>query len=237
MKKSNDDNFWRKYLKVYDSLNNLRPYQKLQNDIISELSPLASDMILDAGAGTGNLAILIENSGASVTAIDNSRIALEILEKKTRNTRVILQNLKNKLPFEDKYFSKIVCNNTLYILPEEDYPIIINEFSRVLKNDGILILSNPLVGAHVGKIAKEHVIISIKENGVIKTIIECLGLFEKSLILFFYNFKILNNASKGLYHFFQPGEQEEVVSKHFKVIKTRMVYSGQNEMIVARKVI
>lgn len=54
-----DSQFWAKYFKVYDTLNQLIPYQDLLDLFLKKLELLSSGdkNILDVGSGTGNLCI------------------------------------------------------------------------------------------------------------------------------------------------------------------------------------
>jgi len=54
-----DSKFWKRYFKVYDVLNLLIPYQELLNTICDELDIKPGEKILEAGCGTGNLALKI----------------------------------------------------------------------------------------------------------------------------------------------------------------------------------
>ncbi|PIR43223.1 hypothetical protein COV24_03880 [candidate division WWE3 bacterium CG10_big_fil_rev_8_21_14_0_10_32_10] len=62
--------FWEKYFKTYDVLNVLIPYQELLDTIIDKLKVKPGEKILDAGSGTGNLAIKLEMLGAQVTGVE-----------------------------------------------------------------------------------------------------------------------------------------------------------------------
>ena len=60
-----DSNFWKRYFKVYDVLNLLIPYQELLNTICDELEIRPEERILEAGCGTGNLALKVEERSRS----------------------------------------------------------------------------------------------------------------------------------------------------------------------------
>jgi len=66
MVQESEKDFWRKYIKVYDQLNRAYPYKDLINNIIDELDVHSGDDILDAGGGTGNVALqIIKRAGQS----------------------------------------------------------------------------------------------------------------------------------------------------------------------------
>ncbi|MCX6706149.1 MAG: hypothetical protein NTV24_03560 [Candidatus Woesebacteria bacterium] len=60
-----DANFWKKYFKTYDILNIVIPYRELIEKFIKELAISRGDLVLDAGAGTGNLAIKFKQLGTA----------------------------------------------------------------------------------------------------------------------------------------------------------------------------
>lgn len=68
MEKKLTPQFWKEYFKYYDYLNYLPTYQELLDKILKELDPKEGEIILDAGVGTGNLAVLIKEKGSK--AID-----------------------------------------------------------------------------------------------------------------------------------------------------------------------
>ena len=73
-----DSNFWRKYFETYDVLNIVIPYQELMKEVRQELEVEPGDLILDAGAGTGNLSVRLKEAGAKVVALDNIQEGLDL---------------------------------------------------------------------------------------------------------------------------------------------------------------
>src|SRR3990167_9071929 len=108
-----DTKFWKKYFEVYDFLNVLEPYQKLLGAFTDELGDIHGKKILDAGTGTGNLALLLEKRGAKVVGLDFSKEGLEIFKKKLPNNKVVFHDLTKPLPFPNESFDAVVSNNTI----------------------------------------------------------------------------------------------------------------------------
>ncbi|MFP4617191.1 MAG: class I SAM-dependent methyltransferase, partial [Candidatus Paceibacterota bacterium] len=77
-----DKKFWAEYFEVYDVLNELIPYQELMQDIIDALDVKKGELIIDAGSGTGNLSMRMEDVGARVVAVDFSEEGQRIHKKK-----------------------------------------------------------------------------------------------------------------------------------------------------------
>lgn len=96
--------------------------------------------ILDAGCGTGLLTQKLAKYG-SVVGIDNSLEALKFAKKRKVNIKLASVN---KLPFEKNHFDLIVSIDVIYHQQVNDKKSL-NEFFRVLKPSGILILRVPAV--------------------------------------------------------------------------------------------
>ena len=73
-----DKLFWAKYFKTYDILNEAIPYQRLLEDFLGSLNIDGDDLILDAGSGTGNFCIRLNECGAIPVGFDFSEKALEM---------------------------------------------------------------------------------------------------------------------------------------------------------------
>lgn len=228
--------FWENYFHVYDSLNKVLPYQKLIAQIFEEIKPGKNDLILDAGAGTGNLSVKMESNGARVVALDYSSEALAILRTKSKTIQTIVHDLRKSLPFPDNYFSKIVCNNTLYALRATDIPRTVSEFYRVLQSKGVIIISNPLKGAKPINILKNHFKEANMQWGWGNAVFDMIRYVVNAVKLLYYNHLIVRRAKVGQYHFFEDGEQAELIKNAGMFVeKVTKVYSDQNEMVIAKK--
>uniref|UniRef100_A0A832G6Q9 Class I SAM-dependent methyltransferase n=1 Tax=Ignavibacterium album TaxID=591197 RepID=A0A832G6Q9_9BACT len=100
--------------------------------------------VLDIGCGTGHYMeeLLIRNH--NVTGIDVAfgmlMKAKQKLDKFNGKSHLIKSNIEN-LPFNDNSFDVILCIGVIEYLP--DIPKALKEINRVLKGDGIVILSAP----------------------------------------------------------------------------------------------
>ena len=120
--------------------------------------------VLDVGCGFGNnlipfLDIGLNCYGTEVTAEMASQTQ-EILKKQNLDT-TIKEGFNTSLPFDDNMFDILIAVNVIhYENSQEDIEKALNEYSRVLKKDGILFIStagiehdivkkSKLVGDHV----------------------------------------------------------------------------------------
>ena len=103
----------------------------------------ANKQILDAACGEGYGSALLAPSAASVVGVDISELAVEHARRRYEQ----IDNLEFRLadcidlPFDDNEFDRVVSFETLEHLAEQDQ--LLTEFRRVLKPDGLLILSSP----------------------------------------------------------------------------------------------
>ena len=109
----------------------------------------AGDEVLDIGCGTGILAVLCAEKGASVVAFDASRRMLAIAER-----RVSQRNLTDKVQlremsavamdkgFADESFDKIVSTLVFSELYPDEQRFVLREARRILRPGGLLIIAD-----------------------------------------------------------------------------------------------
>lgn len=110
-----------------------------QNKFLPLLGDLSGKKVLDAGAGTGRLSLAMSKAGAQVTALDVSTAMLKILKNKDKNIETIIGDVES-LPFADNTFDIVTA--AFLVVHLKDPSIFFDEAYRVLKDDGILVLSN-----------------------------------------------------------------------------------------------
>lgn len=97
-------------------------------------------LILDAGCGFGRDTKVFIDRGFKVIGIDLSEKLLEEAKKYVPQAQFIKMDLRG-LDFPDNYFDGIWCNAALLHLTIEDIKKALNEFYRVLKLGGKLLIS------------------------------------------------------------------------------------------------
>ena len=224
-----DSNFWNRYFKVYDILNLAIPYQEMMEEVISRLDIKPGEAVLDAGSGTGNLAVKVEKIGAQVYALDNNITALNIYKTKNPQAKTIRHDLNSKLPFSDNYFDKIASINTLYLLPQNKRTEVIKEFFRILNPGGRVVIVNPRYGAQPFKIYSYHIKKSLKEIGLIKTICQAVKLFWSTGLVLYYTFIIKKQSKRVDYDLLKANEIFDSLNKagFSKISKSALTYADQ----------
>lgn len=222
-------NFWGKYFKEYDFLNELIPYRELLNTICSYSNPQPGGCVLDVGSGTGNLSMLLESFGTKVTSIDFSKEGIEIHKAKKPKAYIINLDISKKLPFTDNEFDSIVSNNVLYTIPKEKRSNILRELYRVLKPGGNIVISNILKGFKPHYIYFDHVKMLLSKHGITKTSLKILALIWPTIKILYYNHLINTENKCGFYDFFKEKEQSNLLMEAgFKKISEDLIlYSGQ----------
>lgn len=230
-------NFWKKYFEVYDILNELIPYKELLQTIVEKLDIKNGEIILDAGAGTGNLAVKIEGVGGRVICLDSSSDGLNLYKKKKPSGEIVVGDLLNELPFKDAYFDKICSNNTIYTLPPEKRQFVFKELYRVLKPGGIIVVSNLVVGFAPSKIYLSHLVSSFKKVGALETVTSIVKFVIPTIKIFYYNYLIKNENNDGNFRFMLPSEQQELLkgSGFVEVSENISIYANQGVLNTAKK--
>ena len=201
--------FWKKYFKVYDTLNELIPYRELTGVIVDKLDIKKGDEVLDVGSGTGNITLKIKEKGAIVSGIDISKEGVEIHKKKDPGAKLIVGDITQPLPYSDNAFDKICSNNTLYTIPRENRKQIFMELYRVLKPGGKIVISNVTEGFSPRAIYFDHIKKERKRKGILFTLWRILFFIVPTIKIFYYNHLITKEGIVGKYDFFKPEEQKE----------------------------
>lgn len=105
--------------------------------------PFAKEkIVLDIACGDGYGTALLAELAYKVEGVDLDAKTIEYASKKylRQNINFIIGDILN-IPFEDNFFDLIVCFETFEHV--DDHDRLLNEVKRVLKDDGILIMSTP----------------------------------------------------------------------------------------------
>jgi demethylmenaquinone methyltransferase / 2-methoxy-6-polyprenyl-1,4-benzoquinol methylase len=127
----------------YDLLNRLMTFGldiQLRHEAIQKLEFLQGNIILDAGCGTGDIALTIAGKHPEVKVI-GSDLTLEMVRiaskrSKNQNISFVIANAE-ALPFASEKFSGVIQG---YLLRNvSDIPLTLNEQFRILKPEGRIV--------------------------------------------------------------------------------------------------
>jgi 1-acyl-sn-glycerol-3-phosphate acyltransferase/ubiquinone/menaquinone biosynthesis C-methylase UbiE len=231
--------FWNNYFKDYDVLNELHAYQSLLDDVVRSTGIKAHDVVLDLGAGTGNLQTLLKKEDVSrMVCFDLSKEGLAHCQRKTPWVETVLGDLSDTLPFSDGSFSAVVSSNALYTLSRAKRSKVFDEIYRVLKPGGRVVIANILEHFSPYAIYAHELRTSLAKQGTVKTIKRMVKFAHPTVRMFSHNKKIRKSHVHGPYDFFVPGEQASELKKAGFVvtIEGSRVYANQAELVVGERV-
>ncbi len=130
------------YDKMGETYHNFRDNDKFiqQLERFSALLP-RSGKVLDAGSGVGRpTSEFLAKKGFDVIGVDISNKMVQLATANVPEARFYQRNILT-LEFPDDSFDGIICVYTLWHIPRSDHAAIIQNFHRMLKEDGILVLN------------------------------------------------------------------------------------------------
>ncbi len=114
--------------------------KKRREKIFKLLGNTGNKKILDIGCGEGYLGAAIAKNNNYIVGVDISRKSVE-KAKIILNDAVVLDIQEQKVPYPNKYFDVIVITEVIehLLVPEK----VLEEASRLLKDDGFMIITTP----------------------------------------------------------------------------------------------
>lgn len=115
------------------------------NYAIDMLDLKPGERILDVACGSGSFGVRLKQAGVDWTGVD---IAFNMLSagRKAANLDADHAHWINasagQLPFPDKHFDAVVCLGMLNFYPPAQMPALLREMSRVLSDDGKLLVTS-----------------------------------------------------------------------------------------------
>lgn len=235
-KKRSAQMFWARYFSFYDTLNESIPYRRLIERQVELLDPRPGELILDAGTGTGNVAVELLARGARVIGIDFCEPGLEKCRRKAPAGEFRFGDLTRPLEFPSDYFDKLSCSLVLYTFERHLQESAVREFWRVLKPGGMLVLTTFATGFSTGKVYLESVRELRRESNLGNTILRAARFSFTTLRIVFNVWKIKRRNKIGEYHFSSRDHLSRALEgAGFEVLSLESTFASQCLTAHARK--
>jgi hypothetical protein len=160
--------------------------KRTSTEIIEELlSPLEGANIIDVGCGDGHLTRTLTRRGAHVTGIEVSPRALAHARAvKPVGDERYMQGLAEDLPVKSRSADILIFLNSFHHVDEQGQPGALKEAARVLKDGGLLLISEPLPEGpyfRLMKVAHDETKVRNRAQEVLSHAAEAKLLLEKTL--------------------------------------------------------
>jgi ubiquinone/menaquinone biosynthesis C-methylase UbiE len=113
-------------------------------ELLSFIDPKATEVVFDAGCGTGVNILLLHSKVKQIVGIDYSQGAVERCRRRLQLSAIgnadIQQGSITDIPLPDSSVDKVLCLSVLQYVDDKQVRQAFTEFRRILKNEGILVL-------------------------------------------------------------------------------------------------
>jgi ubiquinone/menaquinone biosynthesis C-methylase UbiE len=193
--------FWGRYFNFYDTLNEAIPYREMIADNVRLSGARAGDHVLDAGTGTGNVAIELLARGVRVTGTDFVESALEMCRHKAPAGTFMFADLTKPLPFGDATFDHVTCCCVLHLLNPPSQAQAMTEFRRVVKPGGRVVVTVFGVGFNSLKVYSETLRRQHAQHGLLATANLGVRYLVATLRILYYVRQIRRHERSGMHKF------------------------------------
>ncbi|WP_049973758.1 class I SAM-dependent methyltransferase [Azospirillum sp. B4] len=191
--------FWHRYFNIYDTLNESVTYRDLVAENIDLTGMRPGQHVLDAGTGTGNIALELLRRGAKVTGTDYLESALDLCRKKAPEATFLFADLTKPLPFPDDSFDHAICVNVIHLLDEPSRALAVAELRRVVRPGGRVVVTVFGVGFRSLAVYWQTLRRNSQELGLVNTILRGLRLTLTTLRIFYYVSRISRTHDRHKY--------------------------------------
>lgn len=219
--------FWHRYFRIYDTLNESATYREMVADNVSRLGLHKGDHVLDAGTGTGNIAIELLARGARVTGTDFTESALELCRHKAPAGTFLFADLSKPLPFEDETFEHAICINVVHLLDEESRALAMTQFRRVVKPGGRVVVTVFAEGFNTFRVYWETLRRHREMYGTLETIGRGIRLLFTTARIFYYVSQIPRNHSRMRKFVTEAELRGLMTAAGLKVLSVERTFAGQ----------
>lgn len=103
------------------------------------LQKLDGKQIMDVGCGNGRECKYMVEKGFHVTGIDLSPEMLKIAKERVPHVEFKIMDISN-ITYPENSFDGIIANSSLFHVPIEELPKVLNSFRKILKQNGKMLL-------------------------------------------------------------------------------------------------
>ena len=179
-------------------------------------------IFLDVGCGTGNMLA----GKSNIIGIDISKSMLKFAQNTNPDSRFVVGDLNEKLPFKDKVFDGFYSNNVFAYLRNPEATL--KELYRILKPESKLVIATLRPSFNPLAILWDHV----RKTSVF-FLFRYLFLVFVVLIL---NLQIVLRIKKKIYHGYEISDLRKLINESgFETISGELSYVNQDVLLVAKK--
>jgi ubiquinone/menaquinone biosynthesis C-methylase UbiE len=228
--------FWARYFNFYDTLNEAAPYRRMIERHAALLEPAPGELILDAGTGTGNVAVELLKSGARVVGIDFVESALEKCRAKAPAGDFRFGDLTRPLEFAAGHFDKVACCCVLHVLGRDAQGFVVREFFRVVRPGGLVALTAFAEGFNPFTVYRATLGERSRSAGTLEALRFGLTHSLNTARIMYYVFRIKRREQTGEYNFLtREGLRAMLERAGFEVVLEERTFAGQCVNALARK--
>jgi putative AdoMet-dependent methyltransferase len=144
-------------------------YEQVLARVADLAAPPPGGAVLDVGAGTGNLSLLLQQRGLQVTAVEPSAAMRRVARRKLGREATVVDGHFLRLPVPDRSQDAVLSTYAFHHLTDPEKAMAVGELLRVLKPSGRLVIgdiawaSSEARGRFVSRLAAEGKLELVRE--------------------------------------------------------------------------
>jgi len=212
------------------------PHKRQFQDVVTKLNFHSGDKIFDAGCGAGILDEIIAQKkikNLQIEAVDFSQKMLDKAKKRCKNLREInfkRVDLSKRTNYQENYFDKIVCIQTLFAVPDPQFTL--KELYRILKPGGKFVLVDPRPEFNGFRLFLDH----WQRSKGIRDIILSILILPFGFVVGLLNMIMDKWIRQGSYQMLDKNQWQNIFSKvGFRNVKFDITLAKQDWLITTIK--
>lgn len=118
--------------------------QLAERELLSFIDPKPTDVIFDAGCGTGVNILLLHSKVKRIVGMDYSKGGIERCRRRIQSNNIenaeVHEGSITNIPLPEDSIDKTICMSVLQYMDDSELKRAFAEFTRILKGNGILVL-------------------------------------------------------------------------------------------------